>query len=90
MLEMIAVAMSAWLIGAPQTDPTPVAQPASTAAPADKKICRRITPTGTMLPRRFCLTKTEWTELHRRNAEDADSSLSRRVNIAAPDTDKLK
>ena len=64
--------------------------PASANAPAkpvkEKKICRGIVPTGSMMAKRFCLTKTEWEEFNRLNEEDQDKALSKRVNIVPPTT----
>jgi hypothetical protein len=41
------------------------AQDTSTAAAAkpDRKICKNIVPTGSIMPKRFCLTKAEWKKL---------------------------
>lgn len=46
----------------------------------EKKICRRVVPTGSMMGRSICLTKTEWAEFNRLNDEDADKALARRIN----------
>ncbi|MDG2533125.1 hypothetical protein P6144_05660 [Sphingomonas sp. HITSZ_GF] len=45
----------------------PVQQVAAAAATPEKKICRSIVPVGTILPKRYCLTKAEWKELETRN-----------------------
>ena len=44
------------------------AQPAVAAAPskdmsAEKKVCRREIPTGSIMPKRFCKTQKEWDDL---------------------------
>ncbi|MGY4397956.1 hypothetical protein ACVWZA_003153 [Sphingomonas sp. UYAg733] len=51
-------------------------QPSDTARakPAkEKKTCRPIVGTGTILSRPFCLTKTEWAEFDARNEADVDT-----------------
>ena len=43
------------------SEPTPSASDAKTEAAAEaKKVCRRITTTGTRLPKRICRTQQEW------------------------------
>lgn len=57
------------------------AVPTTTAASvpdADKKICRTITPTGSIMGKRFCLTKAEWKKLNDINAENAEAGLAGR------------
>ncbi|MFA6116007.1 MAG: hypothetical protein WC729_18575 [Sphingomonas sp.] len=51
-----------------------------TSAPVDtsRKICRMIVPTGTIMARRFCLTKLEWDELNNRTEASASAALARR------------
>lgn len=51
----------------------------STTLPPEKKICRRIIPTGTMFRKRFCLTAREWKEFAAINASSADRALSGRA-----------
>ena len=34
---------------------------------ANKRVCRQMTPTGSILPTRICRTKGEWEEIRRRN-----------------------
>jgi hypothetical protein len=42
-------------------------------APAkEKKVCRSVVPTGTIMAKRICLTKSEWTEFHSRNERHND------------------
>jgi len=43
----------------------------------DKKICRMIVPTGSIMGKRFCLTKQEWKEMNTRTGEDAATTLAR-------------
>ena len=47
-------------------------------ADADRKVCKMIVPTGTIMAKRFCLTKKEWAELHATTGKDADAFLSNR------------
>jgi hypothetical protein len=51
--------------------------PAPTPAP-EKKICRTITPTGSIMGKRFCLTKAEWQKLNAINADNAETALAGR------------
>jgi hypothetical protein len=48
------------------------------AKPAEKKICHNIVPTGTIVAKRFCLTKTEWRQFHDINEKSAAIALERR------------
>jgi hypothetical protein len=69
------VVLAGCLLAAPvtgQETPAPEAKPAK-----EKKICRRIVGTGTILARSFCLTKSEWAAFHDRNARDADDALAK-------------
>ncbi|MGN6820730.1 MAG: hypothetical protein ACTHJR_18900 [Sphingomonas sp.] len=51
----------------------------TTPAPdTEKKICRTITPTGSIMGKRFCLTKAEWKKLNDINADNAETGLSAR------------
>ena len=53
--------------------------PAPAPAPApDKKICRTITPTGSIMGKKFCLTRAEWKKLNQINADNAETGLDGR------------
>lgn len=59
-----------------------VAQDATTVAAApvpEKKICKLITPTGSIMDKRFCLTKSEWRQLDGINAAATDKGLRGRA-----------
>ncbi|MHA6719763.1 hypothetical protein ACX40Y_09975 [Sphingomonas sp. RS6] len=88
MIVLISTALASLSFGTLQAEQAAQTQieTAVNADVAEKKICRRIVPTGSMLPRRFCLTKTEWTTFNRRNNEDADAALSKRINIAVDES----
>ncbi len=45
---------------------------------ADKKICRQIVPTGSMMPKRFCLTKSEWREFASTNDKAVSAMRDRK------------
>jgi len=88
---LLAAITAGFLIAsAAQAQDTATVTPASADASAkpvkEKKICRGIVPTGTMMAKRFCLTKTEWEEFNRLNDEDQDKALSKRVNIVPTST----
>ena len=51
---------------------------ASAPAPApEKKICRSIVPTGSIMGKRICLTKTEWKEFDGINSKSVDKLQGR-------------
>ena len=52
---------------------------AATPAP-EKKICRSITPTGSIMGKRFCLTSAEWKQLNSKTQADSDNFFSKRGN----------
>lgn len=71
------VVLAGCLIAAPalgQVAPAPEAKPVK-----EKKICRRVVGTGTILARSLCLTKSEWTEFNARNESDAYDALSKQL-----------
>jgi hypothetical protein len=62
---------------------SPVASPQApttdaSAAPVPKKICQRIVPTGSIMPKKFCLTAAEWKEFTARTNAGAEQFLARR------------
>lgn len=64
--------------GAPAlSQETPASAPAPNPVP-EKKICRTITPTGSIMGKRFCLTKSEWKRLNDINAANAETGLDGR------------
>ncbi len=60
-----------------------LAQDAPTAPPPEKKICKAITPTGTIMAKRFCLTKSEWRQFDEINERTVDI-VTGRSKISAP------
>lgn len=54
---------------AAQGQPAPVAP--------EKKICRTLVPTGSMMPKRICLTKAEWQEFGDENEKAVNAMLHR-------------
>jgi hypothetical protein len=54
-----------------------VSAPVSPPVP-EKKICRTITPIGSIMGKRFCLTKAEWQKLDAINADNAETGLAGR------------
>jgi hypothetical protein len=55
-LGLLALAASASAAGAQDAAP---AEP-----PKEKKICRAVTPTGSVMAKRICLTKAEWKQFN--------------------------
>jgi hypothetical protein len=43
---------------------TAIAQDAPAKPAEEKKICRAVTPTGSVMSKRICLTKAEWKKLN--------------------------
>jgi hypothetical protein len=87
---LAAITAGFLVVSAAQAQDTAAISPASADAPAkpvkEKKICRGIVPTGSMMAKRFCLTKAEWEEFNRLNDEDQDKALSKRINVVPPTT----
>lgn len=52
----LALTLGASSTATQETVPTP--------PPAEKKICRAVTPTGSVMAKRVCLTKAEWKKLN--------------------------
>ena len=80
---MFALVTTAFLFAAASAQ-TPSATPASqtsapavAAAPADpnKKVCRKVQETGSMMPKKTCYTQAEWDAIDRQNGTDTDSQL---------------
>lgn len=72
---LLTVGLIASLSQAIQTPPRPAA---SETAKPEKKVCKAIVKTGSMLAQRFCLTKAEWQEFNDINGETVDSFLHKR------------
>ncbi|MES2056938.1 MAG: hypothetical protein V4564_13460 [Pseudomonadota bacterium] len=53
---------------------------AASKTATQKKMCRPIVGTGTILPRTFCLTKAEWAEMAARNERDSETVRQRKFN----------
>lgn len=75
MAAMMAVA-TATGVSAQDTAPAPALATAPAKPVVEKKICRADAATGSILARRRCFTRTEWTEIERKsgkhNAKDVD------------------
>lgn len=71
------------LLGAAVAASPAVAQDVPGASAPEKKICKTITPTGTIMGKRFCLTKAEWQQLNDINDRNVDQGLNgRKLNIS--------
>ena len=71
------IAASAILSVAGQ-NPTPAPSTIEVASAKPEKICRRVVPTGTILPIKICLTNPEWKEFTARTNAGAEQFLARR------------
>jgi hypothetical protein len=59
-----------------------IAQETPTEAPQDKKICRAVQSTGSILgAKRECHTKAEWTKIRAANQENVDRGLDNRPRL---------
>jgi hypothetical protein len=57
----------------------------ATSAKADKQICKRDAPIGSMIPtRKECHTRAEWDQIARDNRANAQSDAERRMGAGAP------
>jgi hypothetical protein len=75
-----AVLVFGLLAATPQVSTGPATTPETTpvAATPEKKICKPIVPLGTIMAKRFCLTKAEWRQFDGINEASADYALQRR------------
>lgn len=55
-----------------------LAPPAAAADDKPRQICKRIVPTGSIMAKRFCLTKREWQELDDTTGDKAGNFLGRK------------
>jgi hypothetical protein len=54
-------------------------------APKEKKLCRSLEVTGSIMPKRTCHTKAEWAQIDAANAADARQFADRpRASIGTP------
>jgi hypothetical protein len=75
-LRLLFVVMGGFIAAVPAiAQETPVSAP---APDPDKKVCRTITPTGSIMGKRFCLTKAEWKKLNEINGANAETGLDGR------------
>jgi hypothetical protein len=74
---MIAFVLSAVLAAALQAAPAP-------APVVEKPVCRRETPTGSIMSRRVCHTKAVWNAIDVANAAATDAAMDGRRNRSAP------
>lgn len=70
------------LFGAALAASPAVAQDAPAPVP-EKKICKSITPTGSIMGKRFCLTKSEWRKFDEINERTVDI-VTGRSKLSAP------
>lgn len=56
-------------------------QGAEGSAKAEKKICRSVVPVGTILPKRYCLTRAEWKELADRNENGSAENFHNKPSV---------
>ena len=49
--------------------------PAVPAPVKEKMICRSEVPVGSIRPKRTCMTKSQWTALHKQNGDAAETAI---------------
>ena len=80
-LPLLGLALLASAVPAQQTQsstPAATAGSGATDASTDKKICRRESVLGSIMPKRTCHTKSEWASIDAANSAAASDALSRR------------
>lgn len=55
--------------------------PQAAAPPPEKKICKSIVPTGSIMAKKFCLTKTEWAKFNDINDQGSSQAFRNRRSI---------
>jgi len=78
----LIVAVGIALASAPQAEgtslPTTSAPVVPAQATAPEKICKKFIPTGSIMPKKFCLTKQDWAEFDAKTRAGAEGFLARR------------
>jgi hypothetical protein len=59
-------------------------EPAGTSAQPDKDkaVCRKVIDTGSILPKRICLSKAEWAAIKKKRDEDDQRASNRKLDPA--------
>ena len=60
-----ALLMSTTALAETKSEAEPAQRAAEKAAPAPKKVCKRIATTGSRMEERVCLTKEEWKQVEK-------------------------
>jgi len=69
-LAMLAAPLSL-IAQSPSASARPMGDEAPAEAPKEKKLCRSLEVTGSIMPKRSCHTKAEWAQIDATNAADA-------------------
>ncbi|MBU6319330.1 MAG: hypothetical protein KGS00_06720 [Alphaproteobacteria bacterium] len=79
-LSLVCVALGGGLVLSALAQSPPAAE--APPAPAAERICKRVTATGSNLPKRVCATAEEWAALDRKGREGAeDFDRQRRESV---------
>ncbi len=80
-----ALAIAPALVSSPVRESAPVAGAAtaspavlSKAPPPPARVCRKMVPTGSIMPIKVCLTKGEWREMNDRTETSAEDAMRHR------------
>ena len=79
-MKMLLSALVTLTLTAPAVAKDAATQPAATPTPAavaDKKICRSVQSTGSIMAKRTCHLHSEWVQIDQANAAAAQSALDR-------------
>jgi hypothetical protein len=79
-MKILPLALAALTLAAPAVAQDAATQPAASPAPApaaDKKICRAVQSTGSIMAKRTCHLRSEWVQIDQTNAAAAQSALGR-------------
>ncbi len=77
-------AIALFALSAPALAQDGAPAPAPAAPAKEKKICRTLDVTGSMMPKRTCRTREEWRQVDDANDEDARRTLNGRRNDGIP------
>lgn len=62
------------------------AQPQAPAPAKEKKVCRPVTPTGSIMSKRMCLTKAEWAKVNEQYEKQNETFRDRQGRGGPPST----
>ena len=76
MLKSLPVALLIAAITVPPAVAQDTTAPTTAKPVKEKRTCRRIVPTGSIMPKSFCLTAADWKEFNAKNQHHADMLIN--------------